>query len=263
MKHYLIGDVAKLLPISKDTLRYYDKLGIVSPKKFSHNNYRYYTKEDLLALSYVLILRDLELPLEEIKERICNNSLEDFKALLTRQENLIEERLIKLTKLKEKLHYFKEDILKAQTRFRKIDCRMSPHFVYKTLSSEFDPRYTDILTEMENEASIDTPVFSALLCSETFFSQNQFDLLAISGLVHDEQALQANHSYKHFKPTLCLYTVLIIGNTILAEDLRRIQDYITQHKLVLNGDILARCIAFEHHNEVPIEYYELFIPIKN
>lgn len=30
---YLIGDVAKYLSLSRDTLRYYDKLGIVSPKK--------------------------------------------------------------------------------------------------------------------------------------------------------------------------------------------------------------------------------------
>lgn len=263
MKHYLIGDVAKLLPISKDTLRYYDKLGIVSPRKSPHNNYRYYTKEDLLALSYVLVLRDLELPLEEIKERICNNSLEDFKILLARQEKLIEERLIKLTKLKEKVHYFKEDIFKAQAYFKKIDCIMSPHFIYKTLSSEFDPSYTDILTEMTNEPCILAPVFSALLCSENFFSQSQFDLLAISGLASSQYDLALKDSYKHFEPTLCLHTVLIIGDTILDEDLNRIKDYLTQHKLHLNGDILARCIAFEHVDEVPIEYYELFIPIKN
>ncbi|MEF9958644.1 MAG: MerR family transcriptional regulator [Niameybacter sp.] len=263
MKHYLIGDVAKLLPISKDTLRYYDKLGIVSPKKSTQNNYRYYTREDLLALSYVLILRDLELSLEEIKGLICNNSLEGFHLLLDRQEQVINAKLTKLQRLKKNLCFFKDDILKVQNHFRKIDCIMSPPFVYKTLSSEFDPNYTDIMTEMEETPYVSAPVFSALLSQDTFFAKNQFDLLVISGLTDEQMVSLHPKTYGYFKPTLCLRTILIIGETISEEDFQLINNYLTKYELTLNGDILARCIAFEHCNETPIEYYELFIPIKN
>lgn len=263
MKHYLIGDVAKLLPISKDTLRYYDKLGLVSPKKSTQNNYRYYTKEDLLTLTYVLVLKDLELPLEEIKLLICNNSLESFKQLLERQEQIIDLRLAKLQHLKSKLHYFKEDIEKVPQHFRKIDCIMSPSFVYKTLSSEFDPNYSNIMTEMEEAPYIKAPVFSALISKDTFSTNNQFDLLVVSGLADEQRFSHYPKNYSYLKPTLCLRTILTIGETILEEDFELIRNYLEKHELTLNGDILARCIAFEHHDELPVEYYEVFIPIKN
>ena len=39
---YKIGDVAKILGISTDLIRYYEKKGVVSPEKGQHNSYRYY-----------------------------------------------------------------------------------------------------------------------------------------------------------------------------------------------------------------------------
>lgn len=262
MKHYLIGDVAKLLPISKDTLRYYDKLGIVSPTKSNTNGYRYYTKDDLLALSYVLILRDLEVPLEEIKERLSNNTLDDFKELLNRQESMIDDKLSRLLKLKESIYYFQKDIITAQTDYRKIECVISPTFVYKSLATEFDSNYADILTEMEKDTLICAPNFSAILSQDTFFTQRCFDLFAISGIVKSKQEMTTLKDYNSFKSTLCIHTVLIIGQQINQDDLDALFTYLKTHRLTLAGDILARYIAFEHHNGIPTEYYELFIPVK-
>ena len=39
---YKIGDVAKILGISPDLLRYYEKKGVVKPVKHRSNDYRYY-----------------------------------------------------------------------------------------------------------------------------------------------------------------------------------------------------------------------------
>ena len=262
MKHYLIGEVSKILPISKDTLRYYDRLGLVSPKKSATNHYRYYTKDDLLTLSYVLILRDLEIPLEEIKARLHNSTLEDFRLLLENQELVIESKILNLLRLKEHLHDFKQDIMTAQTYFRKIECIISPSFVYKSLSTEFDPSYTDILTEMEEHPLISSPNYSALLSQDAFFNQCHFDLYALSGMVKNEKDLDKLQGYQSFKSTLCVHTILIIGDTILQSDLDALYTYLKAHGLTIKGEVLARYLAFEHHEGTPYEYYELFIPVK-
>ena len=49
-KTYRIGDVANLMGLSRDTLRYYEKRGILSSKK-EENGYRYYTEEDIVQHS--------------------------------------------------------------------------------------------------------------------------------------------------------------------------------------------------------------------
>ncbi|MGE7826887.1 MerR family transcriptional regulator [Paenibacillus sp. NPDC093718] len=47
-KLYSIQEVSQLLGISKDTLRYYDRIGIVSPSR-ENNRYRRYSKNDLIV----------------------------------------------------------------------------------------------------------------------------------------------------------------------------------------------------------------------
>ena len=44
---YKIGDVARILGISTDLLRYYEKKGVVAPTKDKQNDYRYYDVWDI------------------------------------------------------------------------------------------------------------------------------------------------------------------------------------------------------------------------
>ena len=44
---YKIGDVAGILGISPDLIRYYEEKGVVSPAKDPNNNYRYYDTWDI------------------------------------------------------------------------------------------------------------------------------------------------------------------------------------------------------------------------
>ena len=44
---YKIGDVSRILGISTDLLRYYEKKGVVKPQKDQSNDYRYYDTWDI------------------------------------------------------------------------------------------------------------------------------------------------------------------------------------------------------------------------
>ena len=67
MERLSIRQVSEQLRISKDTLRYYDKLQLVSPKR-GENNYRYYTAEDMLDLQYIQVLSFTGFTLSEINQ---------------------------------------------------------------------------------------------------------------------------------------------------------------------------------------------------
>lgn len=66
-----ISDVSSQLNIPKDTLRYYDKLGLTHPQR-GQNRYRSYTDQDLLDLMYIQVLKYADFSLEEIR-KILNN----------------------------------------------------------------------------------------------------------------------------------------------------------------------------------------------
>lgn len=62
---YLIGDVANMLGLSRDTLRHYEKRGILSSEK-GDNGYRYYTDSEISRLLSILYQRKMDLGLDDI-----------------------------------------------------------------------------------------------------------------------------------------------------------------------------------------------------
>lgn len=53
---YKIGDVANLMGLSRDTLRHYEKRGILTSQR-GDNGYRYYTDQDISRLISILYQR--------------------------------------------------------------------------------------------------------------------------------------------------------------------------------------------------------------
>jgi DNA-binding transcriptional MerR regulator len=67
MKNYSIQQASELLLIPKDTLRYYDKLKLVSPFR-GNNRYRSYTEQDILDLQYIETMKYADFTLAEIRQ---------------------------------------------------------------------------------------------------------------------------------------------------------------------------------------------------
>lgn len=62
---YLIGDVANLMGISRDTLRHYEKRGLLTARKAA-NGYRYYTEADISRFISILYQRKMDIGLDDI-----------------------------------------------------------------------------------------------------------------------------------------------------------------------------------------------------
>ena len=84
-KYFKIGEIAKLYHIGTDSLRYYEKLGILTPKR-SENDYRLYSLHDIWRLNVIRDLRNLDFSMEQIKDYLNNRSI-------TSTESLFEQEL--------------------------------------------------------------------------------------------------------------------------------------------------------------------------
>lgn len=79
-------EVEKLLGITKQALIYYEKENLINPSR-DENNYRNYNEDDLRLLKLILMLRSLDLSIDEIK-LILNNQLSIRACLLNKQQYL-------------------------------------------------------------------------------------------------------------------------------------------------------------------------------
>ena len=65
-----VSETAKLTNISVRTLHYYDEIGLLKPTDTTEAGYRYYDEEALAVLQQILLYRELDFPLKEIKDML-------------------------------------------------------------------------------------------------------------------------------------------------------------------------------------------------
>lgn len=100
---FLIGELATLFNISADTLRYYDKIGLIEPDVKGDNGYRYYSLRSFFKLSRILFLRDLDIPLEEIKGYMSNKNTEKLVQMLESKRHDLDHKIQSCLNLKAKI----------------------------------------------------------------------------------------------------------------------------------------------------------------
>lgn len=76
-----VNEVSKLTGVSIRTLHYYDKIGLLHPSKVTEVGYRLYDDTALERLQQILLFRELEFPLKEIREILDSDRFDRNKAL--------------------------------------------------------------------------------------------------------------------------------------------------------------------------------------
>ena len=76
-----VNEVSKLTGVSIRTLHYYDEIGLLSPTSITEAGYRLYDDTALERLQHIMLFRELQFPLKDIKEIINGSNFDRNKAL--------------------------------------------------------------------------------------------------------------------------------------------------------------------------------------
>ena len=91
--YYTPQQVASFFSIKKDTLLFYDRIGLFSPARRKSNGYRCYSPAQLNELDTILTLKDLGIPLASIKDVIGNMDAPSFLSLLENEAKSILKKI--------------------------------------------------------------------------------------------------------------------------------------------------------------------------
>jgi DNA-binding transcriptional MerR regulator len=91
-KPYTVQQVAVLAGVSVRTLHYYDEIGLLSPAGRTESQYRLYGECELLRLQQILMFREAEVPLAEIKRLLDDPQFDLLAALRRHRQSLIQRR---------------------------------------------------------------------------------------------------------------------------------------------------------------------------
>lgn len=126
-----ISEFSKLCGLPRQTLIYYDRIGLFSPICVKENKYRMYAHSQIERISSITILSDLGVPLKRIKEIMTDVSPQKMTEILHYQLNVITEKTEKLNALKDMLYVRIDQIVDGESRKSQI-----PYFCVTEISEK-------------------------------------------------------------------------------------------------------------------------------
>ena len=114
MSQYLISDLAKKTGLSTDSIRFYEKKGLIHPRLRAENQYRYYDDEGLKRLQFIKHCRALDLSLKEIMTLIELEHQPDQDCGVV--NDMIDQHLLELNAKIQELHVFQQQLEQLRQR---------------------------------------------------------------------------------------------------------------------------------------------------
>ncbi|MGX4601151.1 MerR family transcriptional regulator [Faecalimicrobium sp. JNUCC 81] len=99
-KYFTTGEFAKLCNVKKQTLFHYDNIGIFCPEIKDENGYRYYSYQQFEIFSVITILKEINMPLKEIKSYLDNRTPSSLINLFKNKIKEVDKEIENLNKIR-------------------------------------------------------------------------------------------------------------------------------------------------------------------
>ena len=110
-----INEVEHLVGLSKKSIRYYEENGLLNPSRNKENDYRIYQEEDIRKLQVIKFLRELDVPIKDLKS--LNEGALTLQECMTDRIQKIEQEENNYQKIKEMC----QEISKSKESYQEID----------------------------------------------------------------------------------------------------------------------------------------------
>lgn len=125
-----IAEVSKKLDISQDTLRYYERIGLIPRVNRNRSGIRDYTEQDCNWIEFIKCMRNAGLPIEVLIEYVGlfqqgDATIDTRKELLIEQRKQLIARMEDMQKTLERLNYkiefYEESLVKKEKELKRSE----------------------------------------------------------------------------------------------------------------------------------------------
>ena len=277
-----IGEMAKLRGVTVDTLRHYDKIGLVKPYYIDPDTgYRYYSISQYEVLGTIKELRRIGFSLEQIKQFLTNRNVK--KSVQTLQESManIEGKIKELqdiyTTLKSRLYnieYFTNSYKESDILVKHFEEREYIQLDRPVSWGDKEDLYFGFL-ELENKIGGIIPVlasnkFGDFIKKEYFDEIRQSSDLSLNLDKYQSQLFILMDDEVSEQPTqkiekglfVCSYYGGLIREKMLTQ-LKKLLHYCDTHGYIIIGDaVRIMQVDISLTDQYDEAYYEIQIPVQ-
>lgn len=265
---YKIGDVSKMLGISTDIMRYYEKKGIVKPHKDENNDYRYYEVWDVNFLVECLWFKQFDFGMKEIEKIVSQSSYEELEETLSEREKSLEKEIVRQQLLLKRLKQHNERLERGKACLNECNIEESPEFI------RYINRYNFLYDDSPKVQALGRQWLAYFPFINRCFDV-ELDVLQKGGIDFSwgfsmpieyakELGVDIKPPLEHFESRRCLHSVVRQQGKygFSPKLLAYMSDYAKENNLELCGNARGTLLCSVRENDVMTGYFEAWIPVQ-
>ena len=134
--NYKISDLANIFEVTTESIRFFEKKGIISPKRDEETGYRIYSGWDAFSLLDWTMYKKCEFSLQEYLTLTNTDSLSICCNMFDNKLVEIETKIERLTMLKDWLSFWSSELLDFSLNLNKVRLRRMPEMVFIPVGTE-------------------------------------------------------------------------------------------------------------------------------
>lgn len=157
-KYLTTGEFAKLCKVNKQTLFFYDQIGLLSPVLKNEKGYRYYSIRQIELFFVIDLLKDLGMSLNDIQQYMQNKSPESFLSLMYQKKEEIVKKLQEI-ETKEKIIEAKIALMEEALHldFHQVTLEQLPEvtlYLSRNIENITDEEFVEVVSDFINELNV-------------------------------------------------------------------------------------------------------------
>ncbi len=265
---YRAKEVSRITGIPVDTLRYFEKKGVISPKIDENNHYRYYTAWDINFLFEYVNYRELEYSSKDLIQYIHHASLQEQINMMEDQYRYFQEKCGYYQMLCDLTRKHIKAIRNIEGRLNQIEFVTMPEYRYilyrqnyffynaRTVSQEFE-EWLKYLAFTENIVIIPKEIMDT-----------RGDNLYFWGLMlrkdwYEKLKLPEGENARTIESRLCIKTLVEASGegTFHYHLLDQAMLFIEEHNFRLDGDPYGILLTRSHDEKGIHRFIEFYLPV--
>ncbi|MEG0752462.1 MAG: MerR family transcriptional regulator [Angelakisella sp.] len=265
---YQIGQFSKIVGLTPDTIKYYEKNGFITPKVNPSNGYRCFLESHALEILAIRMLRGFKVDVVGINDIKQDSSIHDINNILLDKKEQLKEQIEQAQQLIKKIDYVCNSFGRIENELNKCVIREFDA-VYRLKKGEGSEVYTSDEISTYTKKLVESLPYSYLTIRVCFDELMLNDALKYNwgiGISKADFNMLGFEESKIFEytPNQTVVSTIIIKNTVLpitSDDLLLIKEYILEKKLTVAGDVMIRLLGSAFPNGKCEYYYSVVVPI--
>lgn len=260
---YHTSDVSDTLGLTRETLRYYEEIGLIRPKRSLHSQYREFDLFDMSRLMAIDFFKKRGFTPAEIKKLQHAATAEEYAEIMQEKLSLLQKAIDELTEMSDKLEKTKRYFSRTANTSLELTVReLPPYYVQDTISSVAN--FCDYRDKVMRYLNAEREDILSNLVRVMTFDENGYKTSGIY-VVKPAKGTGQSGNEARLQCGRCLHTTLIADNddaSIPERMFSLCQEWATRHNASFVGVVYIFIRFVTLKEQADRNHYEVWIPLR-